>query len=126
MYCYSMKFCCAALVLTLLVFSLGTADAFISSCYEEGYPKNLVLAVQEKLREKGFDPGPIDGKWGGKTRKAVARFQTHVGVPNADMLQGVLNGETLRALFGEWFKAEDYGLAPNKNIPYDVFDEYCK
>lgn len=34
-----------------------------------------VRAAQEKLKENGFDPGPIDGIWGPRTAKAVADFQ---------------------------------------------------
>lgn len=31
--------------------------------------------LQESLREKGFDPGPIDGVVGPRTQKAIIRFQ---------------------------------------------------
>jgi peptidoglycan hydrolase-like protein with peptidoglycan-binding domain len=34
-----------------------------------------VRAAQEKLKEKGFDPGPIDGIWGPRTAAAVSDFQ---------------------------------------------------
>jgi osmotically-inducible protein OsmY len=34
-----------------------------------------VRAAQEKLKDNGFDPGPIDGIWGPRTAKAVAEFQ---------------------------------------------------
>jgi hyperosmotically inducible protein len=34
-----------------------------------------VRAAQEKLKEKGYDPGPIDGIWGPRTAAAVAEFQ---------------------------------------------------
>jgi hyperosmotically inducible periplasmic protein len=34
-----------------------------------------VRAAQEKLKEKGYDPGPIDGIWGPRTAKAVSEFQ---------------------------------------------------
>ena len=34
-----------------------------------------VQAAQEKLKEKGFDPGPIDGVWGPRTAAAVSDFQ---------------------------------------------------
>jgi len=36
---------------------------------------NVVLAIQKALKEKGIDPGPIDGKYGPKTTAAVAAFQ---------------------------------------------------
>jgi hyperosmotically inducible periplasmic protein len=34
-----------------------------------------VRAAQEKLKDKGFDPGPIDGVWGPRTAAAVSDFQ---------------------------------------------------
>jgi osmotically-inducible protein OsmY len=34
-----------------------------------------VRASQEKLKEKGYDPGPIDGIWGPRTAAAVGEFQ---------------------------------------------------
>ena len=34
-----------------------------------------VRAAQEKLKDKGFDPGPIDGIWGPRTAAAVSDFQ---------------------------------------------------
>ena len=34
-----------------------------------------VRTAQEKLKEKGFDPGPIDGVWGPRTAAAVSDFQ---------------------------------------------------
>jgi hypothetical protein len=34
-----------------------------------------VRMAQEKLKEKGFDPGPADGFWGPRTASAVGEFQ---------------------------------------------------
>src|SRR5688572_14766001 len=34
-----------------------------------------VRVAQEKLKEKGYDPGPIDGIWGPRTAAAVGEFQ---------------------------------------------------
>ena len=31
--------------------------------------------VQEKLKDKGFDPGPADGVWGPRTASALGDFQ---------------------------------------------------
>lgn len=30
-----------------------------------------VETVQQKLENRNFDPGPVDGKWGPKTRSAL-------------------------------------------------------
>lgn len=34
-----------------------------------------VRMVQEKLKDKGFDPGPVDGVWGSRTASALAEYQ---------------------------------------------------
>ncbi|MHA1909949.1 MAG: peptidoglycan-binding domain-containing protein, partial [Candidatus Thorarchaeota archaeon] len=53
-----------------------------------------VLALQEKLKELGFNPGPIDGVFKHKTRKAVVRFQASVDLET----DGVVGVRTLEAL----------------------------
>ncbi len=54
---------------------------------------NLVQNVQEALQERGFNPGPIDGIYGPRTRAALHRFQkaNHLAV-------GGMTKESLRAL----------------------------
>lgn len=48
-----------------------------------GYPYNLVKKVQKALKAKGYDPGPIDGAWGSKTKRALMEFQRDNGLePN--------------------------------------------
>jgi membrane-bound lytic murein transglycosylase B len=39
-----------------------------------------VTAIQEALKEKGHDPGPIDGIIGPRTRAALREFQTAEGM----------------------------------------------
>jgi peptidoglycan hydrolase-like protein with peptidoglycan-binding domain len=34
-----------------------------------------IRLLQVRLKDTGFDPGPIDGVWGAKTRSAVLRFE---------------------------------------------------
>jgi hypothetical protein len=36
--------------------------------------------IQERLNELGFNPGPIDGDWGSKTRRAMNAFLTNRGI----------------------------------------------
>jgi hypothetical protein len=40
----------------------------------------LVQQVQEKLRDRGFDPGSIDGRTGPKTVEAIRAYQQSVGL----------------------------------------------
>jgi localization factor PodJL len=54
----------------------------------------LVRLIQEKLTERGFDPGPADGQTGPKTRDAVIAFQRERGVPAT----GEIGPELLTAL----------------------------
>lgn len=37
--------------------------------------QNEIRAHQQKLKDEGFDPGPIDGLWGRKTEDATRRWQ---------------------------------------------------
>ena len=41
----------------------------------EGSSGNDVTMVQQRLKDLGFDPGPIDGQFGGLTRAAVWAFE---------------------------------------------------
>jgi peptidoglycan hydrolase-like protein with peptidoglycan-binding domain len=43
--------------------------------------RNLVMAVQKRLADLGFDAGPADGAVGGKTRTAIRAFQRTTGAP---------------------------------------------
>ena len=45
-----------------------------------GHGLGQVRALQRRLREAGFSPGPIDGRYGPRTEKAVARFQAAHGL----------------------------------------------
>ena len=51
-------------------------------------------AVQRRLRNLGFNPGPLDGIWGRKTTSALLRYQAAQGLPAT----GVLDRATIRAL----------------------------
>ena len=41
----------------------------------------LIAEVQTKLAELGYQPGPVDGAMGPKTRAAIRRYQVVVGLP---------------------------------------------
>jgi uncharacterized protein (TIGR02594 family) len=55
-----------------------------------------VREIQQALKDKGFDPGGIDGVWGRKTIAAVKQFQSEQGL-NID---GIVGPKTAAALFG--------------------------
>lgn len=54
----------------------------------------VIEAVQRKLAGKGFDPGPIDGATGWRTRGALRKFQRSSGLPDT----GRIDDATLKAL----------------------------
>ena len=54
---------------------------------------NAVFRIQKALKQRGFNPGPVDGKLGPATVKALTAFQETKGLKT-----GTLNRDTLRAL----------------------------
>lgn len=87
-----------AFVLVLLL-SLAAAGAAFAS--EPG-----VEAAQRRLAEIGFDPGPVDGIAGPRTRRAIRAFQK----ANQLRVSGRLDAKTLNKLFpGKPARASDSG-----------------
>jgi peptidoglycan hydrolase-like protein with peptidoglycan-binding domain len=56
--------------------------------------RNPVKAAQRALQERGYDPGPVDGRIGAKTQNAVKRFQKDQGL----RATGRLDAETVDRL----------------------------
>jgi peptidoglycan hydrolase-like protein with peptidoglycan-binding domain len=46
-----------------------------------GLSRDSIRQVQQNLQAKGYDPGPVDGVVGKKTRSAIAAFQKARGMP---------------------------------------------
>lgn len=47
--------------------------------------------VQQTLTDLGYDPGPVDGAWGGKTRMALNEFQVSLGFePTHDLANATI------------------------------------
>jgi peptidoglycan hydrolase-like protein with peptidoglycan-binding domain len=53
-----------------------------------------IRVIQQALQSKGFDPGPIDGIFGPRTREAVRNFQDRYGMNPT----GEIDNQTLFAL----------------------------
>ncbi|MEH2194727.1 MAG: N-acetylmuramoyl-L-alanine amidase [Nostoc sp.] len=53
-----------------------------------------VIELQQKLTDKGFSPGAIDGDFGENTRQAVIAFQRSVGLLD----DGIVGNDTRKAL----------------------------
>lgn len=94
----------SALLLALTSAHAGTAlsDAHPEEAYPDNLPAmvspgpyaSLIQAVQQKLHERGFDAGPVNGVFGTKTQAALAQFQLAQTLPAS----GALDDETLQAL----------------------------
>lgn len=56
--------------------------------------RNAHRRIQRGLRAQGFDPGPVDGLFGPRTRAAIRRWQTAQGLPST----GYLDESAARAL----------------------------
>ncbi len=59
----------------LKIIALGMLLASLSW----GASHNLVYKVQNRLLHLGYDPGPLDGRMGPLTRKAIRAFQHTIG-----------------------------------------------
>jgi len=75
----------------LLVIALFLATA---SMAQAQYPRGAVAAVQERLIQRGYHPGVVDGVWGRKTSGALRRYQLDHRLPAT----GQLNTPTARSL----------------------------
>ena len=57
------------------------------------YDRDTTLALQQALKDRGFDPGPVDGIFGSRTRAAMEDFQRTNGIDT-----GVFDEATRKAL----------------------------
>jgi peptidoglycan hydrolase-like protein with peptidoglycan-binding domain len=83
------------LLLVLLLLPLGSLASGVHP--EEDHPDpvgqasadpytGFITQVQEKLRELGFDAGPVNGDFGTKTQAALAQFQLSRTIPAGGQL----------------------------------------
>ena len=94
------------LVMLAVPLCANAATPFTSNHPEEAYSNDepllvspgdyapLFKAVQERLAEEGFDPGPANGDFGTKTQTALAQFQLARNLPAS----GSLDQRTLNEL----------------------------
>ncbi|MEM7405722.1 MAG: peptidoglycan-binding domain-containing protein [Pseudomonadota bacterium] len=59
-----------------------------------GWARDTMRTVQERLTRLGYKPGPIDGLWGNRTRDALLAFQRSAGIDGS----GTLDARTLLEL----------------------------
>ncbi len=61
--------------------------------YETNMNKSIIIQLQDSLRSAGYNPGPIDGRLGSGTLRAVDNYQR-----DKDLPRGELTLKTLSAL----------------------------
>ena len=66
----------------------------VSTLSKVGSRGDEVRQIQTKLKEKGYNPGAVDGIFGENTRKAVIAFQRDYGLTQ----DGIAGPNTLKAL----------------------------
>lgn len=74
--------------------SMSRSDMRHSDMRHAGAGSGHVRAMQESLKSKGFDPGPIDGVYGPQTANAVKEYQRSENLS----VTGRANPETLNKL----------------------------
>jgi peptidoglycan hydrolase-like protein with peptidoglycan-binding domain len=89
----------------MLAFGAFAATPFTALHPEEAYPdpaeqaspdafSGFISKVQDKLRQLGFDAGPVNGDFGSKTQAALTQFQLSRTIPAS----GQLDQQTLAEL----------------------------
>lgn len=76
------------------IINQGVKMSKIDQIPYKGQSGKHVIELQKALKDKGFDPGPIDGIYGNKTESAVQDFQKSVGLPGG----GIIGPKTLEFL----------------------------
>lgn len=87
-----------------------------------------VMGYQSLLEDAGYDPGPIDGRSGERTRAAVIKFQQDNGL----VADGIVGKNTMNALMGREVKKKSINnndLSLGKvlgNIDFNIVDSRNK
>ena len=76
-------------ILSVLIFLVFLSPADVSARFDP-----TVKEAQQRLDELGYQPGPIDGYWGKRTKEALRLYQAKHGIP----VTGELNEVTQKAL----------------------------
>jgi peptidoglycan hydrolase-like protein with peptidoglycan-binding domain len=77
-------------------------------------------AVQKALTELGYDPGPVDGAMGSRTRSAIRAFQTALGLP----VDGEVSVELRAALQQARQTMNEKGITPADMAVFSTCESY--
>ena len=86
-----------AFLILLVPVAASAASPFTAIHPEEAHPdpqgratpdpySGFISRVQERLRERGFDAGPVNGDFGEKTQAALVQFQLAALIPASGQL----------------------------------------
>lgn len=78
--------------------------------------KTLTADIQKRLKALGIDPGPVDGKMGPKTKKAIRAFQRLNGL----VVDGIVGPKTIAELWPAHLPHRDR----NPIIPKPLFGKW--
>ena len=76
-------------VLCVIILAVAMVPQVIAGSYNK-----QTFHVQRELKKLGYNPGPVDGYWGKRTRNAIKDFQTTKGIP----ITGNIDPQTLLKL----------------------------
>lgn len=88
----------------------GSAQAW-SDCNDVNRYGYDIRTVQEQLLCLGYNPGPVDGCYGSRTRSAVKQFQRDNGL-SVDGVVGNNTGSTLASAYQRCIQPEPVVVAP--------------
>lgn len=108
----------ACLVTGMLALSLAP----LASAAKHPKHRGDIKRVQESLRDKGYDPGPIDGVMGPQTRQAIGEYQRAEDLPVTQHLDAKTAGRlgVEQESVGGTFKAAGHDYAKGgKELGHD-------
>lgn len=73
----------------------------ITGPLQVGDSETPVTALQDRLRELGFEPGPTDGQFGSLTQQAVGAFEKLILEAPSDQATGVVTDELRQAMLAQ-------------------------
>lgn len=67
---------------------------------EAGEARRVIKDTQQRLKDLGYEPMPVDGGWGPKTEEGLLRYQIDHNLANSNRMSGreMLTRSTLKSL----------------------------
>lgn len=85
-------------------------------------PAHTVRGIQQRLRNLGIDPGPVDGLWGPLTARGISEFQTVEGIevtgrPDPELIRRLRKVHEQESLSSSCEQLEEHAVAKNDVSP---------